>query len=85
MSRKEKLIQKLKSGSLDFTIDDAEILLSYCGYSVDHKGKTGGSRIRFYNPETGRKILMHRPHPGVTLKRYQIRELITYLEEEELI
>jgi len=28
---------------------------------------------------------MHRLHPGVTLKRYQIRELITYLEEEELI
>jgi len=55
LSKKEKLIQKLKSGSLDFTIDDAEILLSYFGDSVDHKGKTSGSGIRLYNPKTGRK------------------------------
>ena len=69
MSRKEKLIQKLKFGSMDFTIDDAGILLFYCGYSIDFKGRTSGSGIRLYNPETGRKILMYRPHPGNVLKR----------------
>ena len=85
MSTKEKLINKLKSGALGFTIDDTEVLLGYLGFYADQKGRTSGSRIKFCNPVTGRKILMHRPHPGKELKRYQIRERMTFLEGENLI
>jgi len=51
---------------------------------VLNKGKTSGSRIIFSNQEHG-SILLHKPHPGNALKRYQVKQLITLLAEEGLI
>lgn len=47
MSQKEKLLQKLKSKSRNFTFDDAEALLGYPTYRRSNKGKTSGSRVMF--------------------------------------
>ena len=47
MSKKEKLIAKLKSDPKTFTFDDAETLLGYFSYIRSNKGKTSGSRIMF--------------------------------------
>lgn len=47
MSKKEKLIQRLKTRPKDFTFDEAETLLRYFGYRRSDKGRTSGSRVMF--------------------------------------
>ena len=85
MGQKEKLIAKLKSNSKTFTFDDAESLLGYFNYYRNNKGKTSGSRVMFINEETKDKILLHKPHPRKELLAYQVKQIITQLEQEGLI
>ena len=63
MSKKDKLIAKLKSNPKDFTFDEAETLLSYLTYRRYNKGKTSGSRVMFVSDEYNSRIIMHKPHP----------------------
>ena len=84
MSKKEKLIQKLKAKSKNFTFDDAEALLGYFSYNRSNKGKTSGSRVVFVSHEYP-PILLHKPHPRKELLEYQIKQLISTLEQEGLI
>ena len=84
MSQKDKLIQKLKAKPRSFTFDDAEVLLGYWGYSRSNKGKTSGSRVMFVSGNHP-PILLHKPHPRKELLEYQIKQLISVLEQEELI
>lgn len=84
IGKKEKLIKRLKSKPKDFTFDEAATLLTYLDYIKSNKGRTSGSRVAFVKND-GSIILLHRPHPGNELKRYQIKQLIETLEEEGLI
>ena len=84
MSQKDKLIQKLKAKPKSFTFDDAEVLLGYFDYSRSNKGRTSGSRVMFVN-DNYPPILLHKPHPRKELLEYQIKQLISVLEQEELI
>ena len=84
MGQKDKLIQRLKSKPKDFTFDDAETLLKYLDFVCSNKGKTSGSRIMFVSDKHG-SILLHKPHPQKELKAYQVKQLIEFLEQEELI
>ena len=84
MSQKDKLIQKLKSRPKNFTFDDAEVLLGYFDYSRSNKGRTSGSRVMFMS-DNYPPILLHKPHPRKELLDYQIKQLISVLEQEELI
>lgn len=84
MGKKEKLIQRLKSKPKDFTFDEAESLLNYLDFVRSNKEKTSGSRVIFENESHG-NILLHKPHPQKELKAYQIKQLIEFLEQEELI
>ena len=84
MSKKEKLIKKLKSKPRDFTFDEAETLATYLGYNRANMGRTSGSKVRFRR-KNGSDILLHKPHPHKELKPYQINQLIEDLEKENLI
>lgn len=84
MGKKEKLIQRLKTGPKDFTFDEAETLLGYLDYTRFNKGKTSGSRVMFVS-DIHPVILLHKPHPQKELKGYQIKQLIEILEQEGLI
>ena len=85
MDQKEKLIAKLKSNPKTFTFDDAETLLGYFTYHRSNKGKTSGSRVMFSSDEYKTKILLHKPHPRKELLEYQVKQLISQLEEEGLL
>lgn len=85
MGQKDKLIKRLKDLPNDFTFDEAEKLLGYFSYYRDKKGKTSGSRVMFVNDFNQTKILLHKPHPRKELLRYQLKELIIFLEQEGLI
>ena len=83
MSKKQKLIKRLKSNPRDFTFDEAKSLLHMLGFIMSNKGKTSGSRVGFYNGKI--PIFLHKPHPRNELLEYQIKQLIEILEKENLI
>ena len=84
MGKKDKLIKKLKSKPKNFTFDEAENLLGYLDYQRYDKGKTSGSRIIFKS-DNHPAILLHKPHPNKELKAYQVKQLLTLLEQEGMI
>ena len=84
MGQKEKLIARLRSHPRDLTFAEAERLLGYLGFARDNKGKTSGSRVRFFSDRYG-VLDLHKPHPGNVLKPYQVRQLIETLEGKGLI
>ena len=63
----------------DFHYDEMVKLLGYFGYSEVKKGKTSGSRVKFENEE-GVPIILHKPHPGGIMKRYQMKQIQDILE-----
>ena len=84
MSKKEKLLEKLKSKPKDFTYDELKTLLNYLGFYEYNKGKTSGSRVKFFN-RYDVKLELHRPHPSNVLKPYQINDVINILKKEGIL
>ena len=74
MSKKQKLIEKLKSQSRSFTFDEAESLLLSLGFEKSNKGKTSGSRVMFVKGTV--QIKLHKPHRKKELMRYQIDDIL---------
>ena len=83
MSKKEKLIKRLKSKPKDFSFDEMESLLTSLGFYKSNKGKTSGSRVLF--ERDGLSIDLHKPHPQKELPGYQINKILRLLESEGLI
>jgi len=80
VSKRDKLLDRLKEVPKNFTFDEARALLESCGYVMSNSGKTSGSRVKFY---LGKKVFaMHKPHPRKELLEYQVKELIAELKEE---
>ena len=85
MSQLEKLVAKLSSDS-KMIFDEAEHLLKALGFIKKNKGKTSGSRVAFvFKNDINIKILLHKPHPGNELKKYQKDQLFDRLKGEGLI
>ena len=84
MTRREKLVARLRSHPRDFTFEEAEALLVSLGFRRSDKGRTSGSRVLFVKEGT-KGMHIHIPHPHKELRAYQINELIKRLEEEGLI
>lgn len=83
MSKKDKLLEKLLSNPKDFTFDDSKTLLEALGYTMSNAGKTSGSRVKFVKGT--RIFLQHKPHPRNTLLEYQVKRIITELQEGNLL
>lgn len=84
MSRRNKLVARLRSKPKNFTWDELVRLLEGLGYSEAAAGKTGGSRRRFLHA-TAPTIALHKPHPGNIVRMYVIRDVLRVLIEEDLI
>lgn len=84
MSRLEKEIERLKSKPKDYTYDELKSLLNKLGFLEYNKGKTSGSSVKFID-NSGRKIELHKPHPGNIIKNYKITDVLDKLEEWRLI
>ena len=83
MSRKDKLIERLKSKPKDFEFGEAQTLLELCGYTLSNAGNTSGSRVCFVKDK--KVFRMHKPHPRKELLAYQTNELIDELKQEGLL
>lgn len=76
MGKEDKQISRLKSIPADYTYSEAKALAARFGYVEKSKGKTSGSRVLLYRESDGRKILLHKPHPGDIMKKYAVRDLL---------
>jgi len=84
MSKQEKLRRRFKSRPTDFTWSELQSLLCGLGYELSVGGKTGGSRVKFLHLERP-PIIMHKPHPTSILKRYQVAQILEFLNKEGLL
>ncbi len=80
MSKIEKAIARLKSIPRDYTYSEAKYLLGQLGFAESNKGKTSGSRVKFYRVSDGRIILLHKPHPSDIMSVASVRDLAEYLQ-----
>ena len=85
MARRDKLLERLLRRPLDFTWDELVRLLRRLGFEPAKRGKSSGSRQRFQHGASGLAISLHRPHPQKELKRYQIDQIIDFLERENFL
>ena len=80
MSKTDKAKERLSARPKDYTYTEARQLLGQLGFEEYNKGKTSGSRVKFFRPSDQRVILLHKPHPGDTMSVGAIKELAKYLE-----
>ena len=79
MSKFEKAKERIKLRPKDYTYTEARSLLSQMGFVEYQKGKTSGSRVKFYRKEDQKIILLHKPHPDDIMKPGAVQELSEYL------
>ena len=77
MSTKEKLIERFKAQPKDFTFDELVRIFEMCGYIIDNKGHTSGSRVRFKRNDSF--FACHKPHPGNIVNRATLKDAYTFL------
>ena len=82
MSKKEKLITRLKSVPRDFTFDELKIALESLGFVLSNAGKTSGSIVEFSKGQTS--VVLHKPHQRKELLNYQIKKVLQALEKERI-
>lgn len=81
MSKLDKAKARIKTKPKDYTYTEAKALLSQLNFEEYTKGKTSGSRIKFYRKEDKKIILLHKPHPGDVMKIGAVRELMDFLDD----
>ena len=81
-SHYQKIWERLFSDSVpaDFTYSEARTLLvGGLGFQESNKGKTSGSRVKFFRPEEDKNkqevVLLHKPHPGDVMKKSSVKGL----------
>ncbi len=79
MNKKEKLVRRFKTLPRDFTFDEVVALFQTFGFTLENKGATSGSRIKFYNETAQNAYIMHKPHPSSIIKGYMMRDILNYL------
>lgn len=79
MSKFEKAKERIKSNPKDYTYTEAKALLSQMGFIEYNKGKTSGSRVKFYRDSDEKVILLHKPHPGDIMKLASVKDLSEFL------
>jgi hypothetical protein len=81
VSKLDKLKTRLKNVPKDFTYSEARRLLTSLGFVEHTKGKTSGSRVKYYRANDNKIFMLHKPHPSDTIGICDIKDLIEFLTE----
>ncbi len=81
MSQFEKAKDRLRMKPKDYTYSEAKGLLLQMGFLEYNKGKTSGSRVRFYRPRDGRIYLCHKPHDRPDMCEGAVKDLFEFLTD----
>ena len=79
LSTFDKAKKRILSKPKDYTYSEAKSLLEHMGFKEFTKGKTTGSRVKFYRQDDEKMIMLHKPHPEDTMKPGAVRFLLEYL------
>ena len=82
MSRLDKAKERLKSVPKDYTYSEAKNLLLQLGFLESNKGKTSGSRVKFFRSSDKKIILLPKPHPSNIMNVSSVRDLFEVLRSE---
>lgn len=80
MSQFEKAKERLLFCPKDYTYSEASTLLNKLGFVEMNKGKTSGSRVRFYRQSDEKMIDFHKPHPNPEMDIAAVKMLKDFLE-----
>lgn len=80
MSKYEKAKERILQKPKDYTYSEAKYLLGKMGFEEYNKGKTSGSRVRFFRKTDQRAVLLHKPHPEDQMDRGAVSDLVDYLK-----
>lgn len=80
MSKFEKAKDRILYKPKDYTYTEAKYLLEKMGFIEYSKGKTSGSRVKFYRKEDQKVILLHKPHPEDTMDNGAVSFLVEFLK-----
>lgn len=78
----DKRLNRVLSVPTDLTWDELASALASVGF--DEMANAGGSSRTFVD-KSGRKIILHRPHPTPYVKRYAIREILSTLSDYAIL
>ena len=81
MSRLERAKTRILSRPKDYTYTELKYLLGQLEFEEHTKGRTSGSRVRFYRQRDNKVILLHKPHPGDVMTQGAVKDVVQYLEE----
>ena len=81
MSQLEKALIRISEKPKDYTYDEARALLQKLGFREENKGKSSGSRVKFFRSTDNTLILLHKPHPNKELPFGAIEGLVNKLHE----
>ena len=79
MSKWEKAKKRIKDKPRDYTYSEARALLGHMGFKEYQKGRTSGSRVKFFRAKDEKVVLLHKPHPGDIMDRGAVADLADYL------
>lgn len=79
MSKLEKAKNRLRSKPKDYTYSEAKQLLNQLGFEESTKGKTSGSRVKFFRPSDQSILLLHKPHPSDIMSPATVKDLLENL------
>ncbi|MGN0370694.1 MAG: type II toxin-antitoxin system HicA family toxin [Butyrivibrio sp.] len=80
MSKFEKAKERIGRLPKDYTYTEAKNLLMQLGFLEFTKGKTSGSRVKFYRKEDQKVIMLHKPHPGDVMNPGALKDLVEFLQ-----
>jgi hypothetical protein len=81
----DKAVERLKTAPTDYTYTEARNILIHLGFTEYTKGKTSGSRMKFYRVDINAVILLHKPHPGDVMNIAAVKQLRSQLIDLGLI
>ena len=84
MSKKSKLLEKIRDRERNFNYNELKRFLAGHGYTEDTAGKTSGSRVHFVS-DSGDVISIHKPHNSVDLLKECQKDIRNKLKKEGLI
>lgn len=85
MARIDKVKEAFDSCTGPFPYAEFKWLIQRLGYEeVRTRGKTGGSRRRFYNADLNDVVTLHEPHDG-EMKPYMVRLQQAHLRDKGLL
>lgn len=81
MSKYTKAKDRIRTVPADYTYAEMKFLLGKMGFQEYNKGKTSGSRVKFYRKSDQRIIILHKPHSGDIVDRGAVEDVVKRLRE----